>query len=197
MDIQSNATANSLDSLVKVLRFVFCRLQLNCKIAYLSVYVDDQFDKLKLVFSSNVTWNKIFIEEEFIYSCPLVKIRSKIASSGKSRNFLLKWDMVKPTTSIQKNVCYARHDFGIGDGLSVGTSKDGYKVITGFCPNYNDVSFYKKLYNNLQTLTYYHNIIETAILRYIKKLEPDNYSLITLEPNKSFEYNSFNYKIRA
>lgn len=103
----------------------------------------------KIIYTSNLDWQRRLIDEKLINKCPIFKAAHETLSSGK-RSIILPWNKIHCKTSIEKEITLFRTERNIANGIGITHSNSIIREGIGLGADIYDRSFpYRILENNL------------------------------------------------
>lgn len=120
---------------------------------YMGYIYEDLNSKSRIGFTTNPDLQKQYIGNRLINHCHLWKEVINYFERSNAPNFILQWPMIKPTTSIQKDIILYREELGIGqDGISFCSNSKNAREYLYFAPEKNETRFLKHVSINLKLI---------------------------------------------
>lgn len=117
---------------------------------YMGYILEDLNEKTRIGFTTNPDMQSAYIGNHLIDNCHLWKEVTKYFSNSDGKNLILQWSMIKPKTSIQKDIILFREEHGIGqDGVSFCSNMGRFREYLYFAPEKNETRFLKHVSLNI------------------------------------------------
>ncbi|CAH0543180.1 hypothetical protein VMF7928_04445 [Vibrio marisflavi CECT 7928] len=127
---------------------------------YSSFYHESQLTKNKLFWTSETSWGKVYVENNYIQDCHLMNFGRKVMERRSYTCF--PWSAIREETRAQKNISGARREHNIDLGLSMANLR--WNCVTGLALStfpQNKV-FSKDLLHNMKLL----NLINYELFKF-------------------------------
>lgn len=120
---------------------------------YMGYIFEDLNKQSRIGFTTNPDWQSEYIGNHLVDNCHLWKEVSNYFSQENMPHFILQWQMVKPDTSLQKDIILYREELGIGqDGISFCSNNGNTREYLYFAPERNESRFIKHVNLNMDMI---------------------------------------------
>lgn len=118
--------------------------------SYVSYFYQHQDYKLSLV--TNTDWMNIYVNDNLMNNCSLIRVGLEKIESSKSRNVILRWNDISPNSKLERKTNGIRSEFNICNGISFGRNILGISDYFGMASDSKNYDFPRTIILNSQKI---------------------------------------------
>lgn len=122
-------------STIECLSLIQNQLEKTYLAPYMLFLFEDLVSERRIYFCTHDEWSSNYVKFGLIDGCQLYSLGKLLLDRSKTRSVILPWWEVESNTKIQKEVVGARHEHGIGDGISIAKEIIGFRACLGIAPS--------------------------------------------------------------
>tara|TARA_R110002110_G_scaffold390102_1_gene602961 strand:- start:28553 stop:29110 length:558 start_codon:yes stop_codon:yes gene_type:complete len=124
------------------------RLEENYLAPYMLFLFEDLISGKRIHYCTHEAWSFNYVRFGLIEDCPLYGLGKSMLKKNRSCSVILPWWLVESQSKEQNEVVGARHEHGIGDGVSIAKESIGFRACMGIAPTPNCKDFSKLYLSN-------------------------------------------------
>ncbi len=101
---------------------------------YMLFLFEDLISKERVYFCTHEAWSSNYVKFGLIEDCPLYGLGKILLKRSSTSSVILPWWQVKSQNKEQVKVVGARHEHGVGDGISIAKESIGFRACLGIAP---------------------------------------------------------------
>lgn len=140
---RSLSTLECLSSIQKQLEEIYLA-------PYMLFLFEDLISKERIYFCTHEAWSSNYVKFGLIEDCPLYGLGKSLLKNSHTGSVILPWWQVQSHNRLQREVVGARHEHGVGDGISIAKESIGFRACLGIAPVPSCQDFSKLYLSNPQ-----------------------------------------------